>query len=75
MAAARPIPAFVLGRSSLWPSPLPAPKKSLVLGDEDKKHVIKITFVTEIGRIITIIIFMKLPSRKEKCNFSYITGT
>ena len=40
-----------------------------------KKCVIKITFVTEIGRIITIIIFMKLPSWKEKCNFSYITRT
>lgn len=40
-----------------------------------KKHVIKITFVIEIGRIITIIIFMKLPSWKEKCNFSHITRT
>lgn len=55
--------------------PPPPTRKPLALGDEDKKHVTQVTFVTERGRIIAIIIFMKLSPRKEKCNFSYIPGT
>lgn len=40
-----------------------------------KKRVRKITFATEIGRIVTVSTFMKLSSWKEKCNFSYIMRT
>lgn len=67
---ARPAACPPVAASSALP-----PRSPLCWEMKIKRHVIKITFVIEIERIITIIIFMKLPSWKEKCNFSYIMRT
>lgn len=51
--------------------PHPSP---LALGDEDKESGVRITFVTGMGVIIAIIIFMKLLSQKENVIFLILQG-